>query len=352
MDKNQQDLLELIYAWLFTARPPDIKEEDALPPRMVDIVEYLRELRIILTNFAKGNINEPVNIRGILGGHLKGLQANLRHLAWQAHMVAKGDLRQRVTFMGEFSVAFNEMVEQLERNLQEITTSRDKLAELNNILLRRIKTKELDEDKLRRSEQYFKQLAITDQLTNAMTRRQLITSANMELTKAIENKEPLCLLMLDADHFKLVNDTYGHLAGDQVLRSLADRFRNVLRDNDILARYGGEEFVILLPRATKETGYKVAERIRHGVGETPIETTSGIIPVTISIGQTYFNGAMDNYPPDNTEEILRSMINQADIALYIAKQRGRNQVIFGGPDNGDYSDMILQKEPEDQTEPK
>jgi diguanylate cyclase (GGDEF)-like protein len=344
MDKDPRDLLNLIHAWLFAPRPPELGDDDDHPPRLVEVVEYLRSLRVILSNFSKGNIDEPVNIRGVLGGQLKALQANLRHLTWQAHMVAKGDLRQRVSFMGEFAAAFNEMVEQLERNMQEITTSRDKLAELNNILLRRIKTQEIDGDKLRRSEQYFKQLAITDQLTGAITRHQLVTSANLELTKAIQGREHLCVLILDADHFKRINDTYGHLAGDQVLRGLTDRFRSALRENDILARFGGEEFVIILPRAAKEVGYKVAERIRQGVSRDPIETDAGELTVTISIGQAYFSGGADGYDLENTEDIFSTVLNQADIALYSAKQKGRNRIVFGGPEDGDYSELVLQKE--------
>jgi diguanylate cyclase (GGDEF)-like protein len=334
MIKDEQELTDLIYAWLFNPRPPAGNEDIA--PRLAEILEYVGHLRNILSAFSKGSIDEPVNIRGFLGGHLKALQANLRHLTWQAHMVAQGDLRQRVSFMGEFSEAFNKMVEQLERNMHEIATSRDKLAELNDTLLRRIKLQEIDEENLRRSERHFKQLAINDQLTNTFTRRQFLMLANMELKNIIQENATLCLLMIDADFFKKVNDTYGHIVGDQVLRSLSDRFKKVLREKDILARYGGEEFVIILPRVSKDIGFKVAERLRTAVCDSPVKTSAGEIFTSISMGQTFFSGMQEfKYQLENIEEILLSLINQADIALYNSKHGGRNRVSFGGPENGD-----------------
>ena len=340
MDSTTKDTLAAIYAWLTSPKPPEFSPEGS--PELQEIILYIQSLRQIMAAFSSGNIDEPVEIRGYLGGHLKALQANLRHLTWQAHMVAKGDLRQRVSFMGEFSTAFNEMVIQLEQNMQEIASSRDKLAQMNSALLRRIKRKEIDEDNLRRSEMHFKHLAFTDQLTNTLTRHHFFVVGAMELTNIINHHEKLCLIMIDADYFKSVNDSYGHLAGDEVLKGLAERFQTLLRDRDMLARYGGEEFVIVLPQVDKELGLGIAERLRENVAQKPIATREGDIPITISLGLVYLSGEERfEYDINNAEGILLSMINQADIALYQAKHNGRNQVAFGGPENGDFSKISL-----------
>ena len=334
-----EEVVALISAWLTNPRPPVPPQEASA--ELHDLLEYLAQLRKVMMAFSTGNIDEAVELRGYVGGALKALQGNLRHLAWQANMVAKGDLRQRVSFMGEFSTAFNEMVAQLEHNMQEIASSRDKLAQLNDALLRRIKRQEIDEDNLRRSELHFRHLAITDQLTKTLTRHQFFIMAGVEIINSMREGSELCVLMIDADYFKSVNDTYGHLVGDQVLRGLADRFKKVLRERDMLARYGGEEFVIMLPNASRASGFNVAERLRQSVAAKPLDTDGGPVPITISIGETYFSADSDvEYDTENAEGLLLSLINQADIALYRAKTSGRNQVVFGGPEDGDYSALV------------
>jgi diguanylate cyclase (GGDEF)-like protein len=168
------------------------------------------------------------------------------------------------------------------------------------------------EDDLRR-------LATTDPLTGANNRRRYNEISERELTRCKRYQHPLCVLMLDADHFKKVNDTYGHDAGDRVLKALASVCVRELRDVDVLGRFGGEEFTVTLPETTIETAMEAAERLRQALAETRVPLDDGQeITFTVSIG------AASLHDPD---EKLADLLNRADQALYQAKQGGRNQVV-------------------------
>jgi diguanylate cyclase (GGDEF)-like protein len=129
------------------------------------------------------------------------------------------------------------------------------------------------------------------------------------------------LLVIDIDHFKKYNHTYGHLAGDEVLRILASVFRDSLRRSDCAARYGGEEFVIMLPQIGPDGGVQAAERIRSTVAEQKFAGKNKPIQVTVSVG-------VASYPQNGGDP--ESIIRQADSALYQAKKLGRNRVILAG----------------------
>jgi len=124
--------------------------------------------------------------------------------------------------------------------------------------------------------------------------------------------------MIDADHFKDVNDSYGHAIGDQVLIGIVIRLKKCLRDSDILARYGGEEFVILMPGADINTASVVAERLREEVKKTPIPTSRVSLPITISIGVSVLI--------ENVDLTIDDLVNRADQAMYEAKHSGRDCV--------------------------
>lgn len=166
----------------------------------------------------------------------------------------------------------------------------------------------------------LERLAAVDPLTGTYNRRFGLTRLHEEFGRALRINAPLGVFMFDIDHFKLVNDTYGHLAGDRMLVRIARVARNVLREGDILIRYGGEEFLALLPGASRKDVKKIAERMRHMVSEASVVDGEEVIKVTISIGGASFP---QTDVPNETE-----LINQADKALYKAKGSGRNCVVL------------------------
>ena len=160
------------------------------------------------------------------------------------------------------------------------------------------------------------QHANIDTLTGSFNRRWLEHVYARESTRCAYNAQPLCMLMLDADHFKAYNDQHGHLAGDYALCLVANTLRNQLRPKDSLARYGGEEFVILLPGIDQHEGRNIGQRLRESLEQVPsFYSPIGILPgITVSIGLAQMQ------PSDS----LESLIARADSALYQAKQQGRN----------------------------
>ncbi len=160
------------------------------------------------------------------------------------------------------------------------------------------------------------QLAITDPLTQIFNRRRFFELTELEFERSHRYNRPLSVIMLDIDHFKKVNDRFGHLVGDQVLQRLAEICSENLRQIDILARYGGEEFVILLPETNAAAAYASAERLRHEVAKEPFSTMRGLISITISLGVVEMDSTCKN-----TEELL----DRSDQALYHSKGTGRNR---------------------------
>jgi diguanylate cyclase (GGDEF)-like protein len=166
--------------------------------------------------------------------------------------------------------------------------------------------------------------AMTDPLTGLLNRRHFIELSTREETRSRRHGLAFSVLMLDIDHFKRINDTYGHPVGDQAIKALARLCGQGLRPHDILARYGGEEFVLTLPQTEQEGAQVVAERIRQMVEQHELTTEQGAIRFTVSIGvSTYRKGK-------NFEQV----VERADQALYRAKQDGRNRVIGLPLENG------------------
>jgi diguanylate cyclase (GGDEF)-like protein len=161
------------------------------------------------------------------------------------------------------------------------------------------------------------QLAITDPLTGLYNRRGLFELGQREVSRLHRYKRPLSAIMLDIDHFKLVNDRYSHAVGDEVLRVLADRCTAHLRETDVLSRYGGEEFAILLPETGLEEARQIAERLRCNISDIPVETKKGPISITISLGVICTQ--------DGTAD-LALLLDRADTAMYEAKKMGRDRV--------------------------
>jgi len=162
--------------------------------------------------------------------------------------------------------------------------------------------------------------SIRDSLTNLFNRRFMEIALDRELRRALRHQKPLAVLMLDLDHFKMLNDTYGHEAGDVVLREIAGIMRQAVRSEDTVCRYGGEEFVAILPELGTDEALNRAESIRHMVSELRIyHRGESLREVTISIGVAVYP-----HNSDSPEQLL----SLADRALYEAKHLGRNRVVL------------------------
>jgi diguanylate cyclase len=167
-------------------------------------------------------------------------------------------------------------------------------------------------------EQELEQLAQTDFLTGLPNRRYFMTLAEQELSRTIRYGGPLAVLMMDIDHFKKINDTYGHKMGDIVLQTLADLYRGALRNIDIVGRIGGEEFAAVLPQTDGKSALELAERLRQIIAQAEVPLEHGVpIHFTMSIGVASYVGASSN---------IDTLLSRADEALYEAKNSGRNKV--------------------------
>jgi len=203
---------------------------------------------------------------------------------------------------------FNDMMRKMRSNQLEIESDRVRLAEKN--------------EELQRANEILSQLSITDGLTKLHNHRYFQDHLTREIKRVGRSTSPLSMILLDIDDFKLLNDTHGHAAGDEVLVSLAAIMSDSARESDLIARYGGEEFVILMPNTDLAGAVHLAEKIRMSVESTRLIIGSGMKPIeiTISLGVALFHGNR------------REFFAEADGALYEAKAAGKNCVIIASSD--------------------
>jgi diguanylate cyclase (GGDEF)-like protein len=175
------------------------------------------------------------------------------------------------------------------------------------------------------SNEMLKYIGLTDALTGVYNRRYMDRRLLEEIGRARRQSYRISCIYIDADHFKQVNDTYGHQAGDDVLREVAARIKAELRMSDVMGRYGGEEFVALLIDADVDSASMVAQRIRASVAGQPFMLAEGqALPVTVSVGVA----TLDDFEREHAiEEVASALVGRADQALYQAKENGRNQVV-------------------------
>ncbi|WP_199621634.1 diguanylate cyclase [Paenibacillus alkalitolerans] len=164
----------------------------------------------------------------------------------------------------------------------------------------------------------MEKMAVTDELTGMYNRRHFYQLAQQEIELAREHRKPLSVILFDIDYFKQINDRYGHLIGDEVLRRLASTIADVLPAKQIIARFGGEEFVVLLPETDGQAGHRVAERMCRKVFEYVFQTDKGPLQISISLGVAELLG----------EDSIEMLLHRADEALYAAKAQGRNRAVI------------------------
>jgi diguanylate cyclase (GGDEF)-like protein len=244
-----------------------------------------------------------------LAAYLLGLTIvrPLDRLTVGASRVASGDLEVKLPVfsrseVGYLTEAFNGMVAQLRQNQHELAT-------INGILTDKNKVLEV--------------LSTTDSLTELHNRKHFMEALTDEVARAARHRRPFAVMMLDTDYFKKYNDTFGHLAGDALLKKVGVIIKESLRNVDDAARYGGDEFIILLSEVGREQALKVAERIRSMVTMETLNRAVDGVTVSVSIGLAVF--------PDDGET-PEAIIASADRALYYAKRSGRNRVVLAGSD--------------------
>lgn len=216
----------------------------------------------------------------------------------------------------EYSVSFVRDITERRRQEQELMEAHRALEVANDMLRRAVRRASRLNQQLRAAHKILEQQASTDALTGALNRRAILERLREELARSERTGVPCGLGLIDLDHFKRLNDTYGHLAGDEALQAIAERIARTLRPYDVIGRFGGEEFVVLMPGADAQEVRAILERVRRAVSECPVEAEGFRLSLTVSAG-----GVSGRRGP--AEDLIRT----ADHALYEAKRTRRNRVV-------------------------
>lgn len=198
-------------------------------------------------------------------------------------------------------------IQELERLNAMVLGLNEEMAELHRNLVR-------SNNELKRNEARIRELMLTDPLTGLANRRRLNESLEQGIGRSHRHGRPLSVLMADIDHFKKVNDTYGHDVGDEVIRIMANCLRGGIRTNDLAARFGGEEFIVLLEECSLDDAVQLAERIRKNISEQSLPAMQHSITASLGVAEL---------GPDET---AASLLKRVDQALYFSKEHGRNRV--------------------------
>ena len=326
---QEQDDLSLLVLHvarlLHSQKAPELPAQFANNDDIAVLHEMLMTLRRIVQEFSLGQLSTEIHLRGYCAGCLKALQSHLTHLIWQVQMVESGDYSQRTEFLGDFSEAFNRMTEKLRDTIEELHKKEREFKDITGELQQEVELRRAVMNALSSSEAKFRYLAEHDPLTNCLNRRSFLVNAADKLQDAVTSGISCCVSILDIDHFKKVNDTYGHPTGDMALRHVVQVSRNALRGGDLLGRYGGEEFVFFFTSAGKKEGEGAANRIIDVLRESPLPLPEGgELKLTASMGVAEIHPA---WPGERSLNFLDAMIKQADTALYKAKSSGRDRVV-------------------------
>ena len=248
----------------------------------------------------------------ILGVPLNRIIKHINQITKGDIDVQEIDVGHRKDELGELGVAFNSMHGTIKRQIKELNAHRDLLEQ---------EVQERTRD-LERAYQKLEAISKTDELTGLPNRRDMNETVGNEVERARRTQKPFCFIFMDIDHFKKINDTYGHACGDVVLKSVAQTIRGLLRKYDVFARYGGEEFLTLLPETDLAGATIVAERFRKKIEAMSVQYADITIKVTITLGVSKFDPRLG----------AERSIQLADKALYQGKEGGRNQVIVWQPE--------------------
>jgi len=186
--------------------------------------------------------------------------------------------------------------------------------------------------KLHRLEGEVRELATDDALTGLLNRRTFLTATELMMNEALRHKTQFAVALLDLDFFKAINDTYGHVAGDEVLRTIGAICKKLPRKSDVVGRYGGEEFIFFLPNCDENNARTLCDRLHQAIRTTSVVFQDNTISITGSIGVFVHSGGEISHT--GNLQGLDHFINLADIALYEAKDRGRNQTCIYRDDDG------------------
>lgn len=227
-------------------------------------------------------------------------------------------VNDKTNFLGRV-ITFNDIT--------EIHSLLDRIKENNLVLQEQNKELLKVQEELYQANQRLNKMAITDDLTNCYNRRYMLGHMTDEIAVAFRYKIPFAIMILDIDEFKHINDTYGHLAGDNVLKGVVSAVKKNLRRSDIVSRFGGEEFIIFAPHTDSSGARYLAEKIRTAVEDHSTMVSGVNLRVTVSIGLVSFNDWRTGTIAADQENTLEILLLLADKALYKAKSKGRNCVV-------------------------
>jgi diguanylate cyclase len=309
-EKEWPDLLEKISRLISSMKESVQKEKKSIEEFLSQLTERLQELDVYMGGF-KEDHDESIQYGKDLGDkvreHVEIMQSSIQEVSELDQL--KEVVFGRLQTIAEHMESFRKHEEERDQRADE------RIQQLNE----KIRVMEDESETLRKKVRKERQQALLDQLTEVYNRLAYDERIEQEYSRWKRYRAPLSLLVIDIDFFKKINDTYGHIAGDKVLHTLAQLLKKSIRETDFLARYGGEEFVIIMPDTAAKEGLGVAEKLRSEVENCGFHYREEKVPITISSGVSEFR---ENDSPDIVFE-------RADTALYKSKAEGRNRCTVG-----------------------